>query len=317
MEPLFSFGFNCKDIRSTLATLNGYELYNKIIDPASNLVQETKILRKVYSYSEESYRNMKATLPFFTCSKFEPAFRKYENFLQASGWIIDIDLKEKNEILTKQLGQDNRVFMHYTSPNGYGIKVIFLFAQPYENKISYAAAYKDFAREFGLAYDVLSYIDMKNCDVSRISFLCHDPDCYYNPYSMPISLSIPEKTAIVTPLKADDSQYIPSNTYKRILTLLDTAPRKEKTAPYVPDRLVSKLEGLILFLQSHDINITNTEKVQYGIKYKATFLKEHGEVIVYTGKKGISIVTSGRRGLSHDLNEVLKRLISHYLLYEL
>lgn len=314
MLPIFSYGKNCKDQKEPLQTISIDDLYQFITNTTSSLVQETQTLRKIYAYNKESYRNLKTTLPYVSCSIFDLGYRKYEYFKSSCGWILDIDLHTPDTGLYNSLIKDDRITLMYTSPSGVGLKLIILFDHAYTDKIKYAQAYKEFARSFGLQYGILEYIDMKNCDVSRISFLCHDPICHYNPSATTISpVDYHPVYDTVIPNGKKATQELTPIVYKEIMQLLEIKPKISYQPPYVPDEIKDLINPLASFLSDHKINVINHDPVQYGIKIKAACSKDKGEIILYKGKKGFSIVTSARKDLSHELNETLKHLIIFYL----
>ena len=188
---LLSFGHNCKDNKTPMTSIGIDELYEKIITPADiNLVGFTKNLRSVLKYSKERYRTMKTGLPFFSCSLFSPAIRTIKNFNSANGLVIDID--QKSPISIEQIEQykaDQRILMGYISPSNMGIKLIFSFDNDITDAALYTEYYKRFSHSFASQYHLSGIIDQKNCDVSRISFICHDPEAWYNPDYIPLDVN--------------------------------------------------------------------------------------------------------------------------------
>ncbi|MBK8390594.1 MAG: hypothetical protein IPL23_15490 [Saprospiraceae bacterium] len=108
---------------------------------------------------------MKTQLPYLSCSTFMNNIRKYENFESACGWILDIDSKVALEAdLAQKIKSDERIALSFTSPNGYGMKLFFLFDHPWRDKLNYSTAYKSFSQKFALDYGIMENIDLKNCD---------------------------------------------------------------------------------------------------------------------------------------------------------
>jgi hypothetical protein len=313
----FSYGENCKDNTKTLSVVDLVSLKDQIISITSPLVAQTELLRKVQNYSKERYRTMKTQLPFICCSAFEPKIRKYENFVSTIGWILDIDMTFKMEAaLYKLLINDPRVAFYFTSPNGYGLKLIFLFSEPFTDKLAYKSAYKNFSQEFGLKYNILDKIDLVNCDISRISFICHDLQAGINPLYNPLDINtyLPQVLPFTIEVKQVEKNEIPAITYKNILERLGNKPKPIQSDPHVPAKVLQATEMLSLMLKDMNIEVIEYEKVQYGMKLKARMNNDIGEIIIYYGKKGWSIVSSARKELNHELNEVMKKSSEYYLM---
>jgi hypothetical protein len=318
-DVLFSFGTNCKDNKQPLSLVSLQELRDIIFKPNGPLNEQTKMLRTVYTYSKERYRSMKTQLPFISCSHFQPPHRKYDNFQQALGWIIDIDLSEVMPgAIYNLITRDNRVALWFTSPNGYGLKLLFLFSQPFTDALRYSTAYKSFSHEFGIKYNILDKIDLKNCDVSRISFLCHDHKVGMNPLYDAIEieqyiselLPIADNIRVKKPIKEE----ITDGVYKNILSRLGSRPKPIQSDPHVPSLVLKAVELLSMMFEEMDIIIINHEKVQYGMKLIGQMKMDTGEIIIYHGKRGWSVVSSARKELNHDLCEVMKKATEYYLL---
>lgn len=320
MNKLFSYGLNCKDNTQPMQLLDLYQIADMIKNNKSPLAEETKLLRTVYQYSKERYTTMKTRLPYISCSTFTPQHRKYEHFTHANGWILDIDLQEPMAANLKSLIlADDRVAIQYTSPNGYGMKLIFVFEQPYTDKVNYSAAYKTFTQEFGLKYGILDKMDLKNCDVSRISFLCHDAGICFNPLASYVDPSNyifnPHAlTEIVTAEKiSKPTTDIAPDVYKNILQKLGTKPKPVQSRPFVPTEIIKTLEPLSVILAENGIEVTKQEEIQHGMRITATMGSHQGEVIIYHGRKGFSVVSSARKGMHHDLSEIMRQLSDHFL----
>lgn len=318
LENLFlSYGDNCRDINQALTPRSIVDVFNQIKDPNSKLFEETKLLRTVYTYSKERYREMKTRLPFISCSHFNPNHRKFENFDLSIGWILDIDMDEKmEESLLNDILCDQRIVLAYTSPNGLGLKLLFLFEEKIQDKINYTNAYKAFTHEFGLKYGILTKMDLKNCDLSRISFLCHDSNCIMREEYTPINFT--EYISILPDISQNKGNQnfennITPTVYKNILEKLGARAKPIQSKPFVPNQLLLAIEPLYLIMEEHGISIVKHEEVQYGIKLCGRINNDQGEIIIYHGKKGWSVVSSAKKGLHHDLNEIMKQVAENFL----
>lgn len=314
-DLFFSYGINCKDANTPLASIGLNDLYEKLSSASEyDLINFTKNLRSVLRYSNERYRSMKTGLPFFSCSIFQPAFRSVQNFQAAYGLIIDIDDKNtiSDELIEKFKG-DLRIALGYISPSNMGIKLVFGFDEPILDSYQYTTIYKYFSYQFGVQYHLSDCIDQKNCDVSRISFLCHDPSAWYNDDFIPLAWKEWEiGQEYITDLKENEivSEDGLSNTaYKQIMTLLDSKPKLPKRKIPVMREISEILPALIDELDGYGIQIESSESIQYGAKLKVAKGVARGELNLYCGKQGYKVVISPRNGTDHELNEVSRHIV--------
>lgn len=312
-----SYGQNCKDNKTPLERIHIEELYRRISSGADhNLVDFTKNLRSVIKYSQERYRAMKTSLPFFSCSNFEPAMRSIQNFQESEGLILDIDLKSPvTESLILAFKGDVRIVLGYISPSNLGIKLVFAFDKTVKDATLYTKAYKYFSYQFGTQYHITDAIDQKNCDVSRISFLCHDTGAWYNPEFIHLNWEefVAETPMTQTSEIKDTSDNINQTAYRQILALLDSKPKPKKhIIPIIPE-ITDILPGIHEALATYDIMVKETESIQYGAKIKVYTRGKQGELNVYAGKNGYKVVTSPRKGTDNELNEVARHIIESIL----
>lgn len=314
----FSFGTQCRQQGEKLSEIDIDELIDKIRND-EGLKNQIKLLRTIRNIDKERYRHMKTQLPYFSCSHFDQGMRGFDHFVYANSWVIDIDGDTPAmSSMIQSIASDPRVFIKFVSPSGYGVKLVFLFDKPCFDRSVYTRAYKTFAQELAVRYSLIDYIDMKNTDVSRICFLSHDPDVLLNPLAETIDLAnyiSPQLPSIIKDPKTEQNNAdINTDTYKLILERLGTKPKIIKADPYTPDLLLAVVNPLIEMLSANQIMVSTYEKVQYGVKFKATMGADQGEVIIYLGKKGWTVVTGARKGLHHPLNEVMKQLIEYHLM---
>ena len=315
---LMSYGKDCKKSNVPLQQISLVDLYTMIKESDLDLRDFTRNLRSVLRYSKERYRAMKTGLPFFSCSFFEPPFRGIHNFQYASGLIIDIDSDAPlAQALISRLRADLRIVVGYISPSYMGIKLLFLFDQPIMDANQYTAVYKYFSHEFATTYHLDDKIDTKNCDVSRISFICHDEKAWYNPDAIHVDWQgIVTPTldtflpAVARPAHKDD---LPPSIYKQILQKLDTRPKIAKADTPLHKDIEEVLPEIKKELQGYDIFIKEVESIQYGAKLKIYRDKDHGELNIYTGKQGYKALSSPRKGTNPELNEVARHIIEGVL----
>ena len=311
----FSYGLNCKDVKTSLTEISINDLYEQITSPDHyDLITATKNLRSILKYSQDRYRNMKTSLPFFSCSNFIPQFRKSENFNSAGGLVIDLDFKTAlNQELIEKFKNDLNIALGYISPSNMGMKLVIGFDIPITDATTFVNVYKYFSFDFAKRYHLGDSLDQRNCDVSRISFLCHDPNAWiqtdYEPivwksYLPELSFTEIEESPIIK-----DPNEIPASTYKQILNLLGSKPKtKRQTMPLMVE-ISTILPELTEELDGYGIKITSAESISYGAKIKVSRESDIGEINLYRGKSGYTAVISPRKGTNNELNEATKVII--------
>ena len=313
----FMFGTNCKDNQTELKTIETEQLYEMISSSTKELVDSTKQLRSVLRYSKERYRSMKTSLPFFSCSHFDPPFRSYKNFKCAYGMIIDIDDDKPIEpLLIHRFRADPRIIMGYISPSNMGMKLIFQFDFPVFDANHYVNVYKTFIMQFSYEYHITDKIDKRNSDVGRISFICHDPNAWLNTDFIAIDWKalIQQSSDIETnDTPSQDQDPISPTVYKQILTLLDTKPKTPKIIAPVMEEIQIIMPDIRQALMSYDIEIKDTSSIQYGAKIRIYKDVHIGEINLYKGKQGYKVVTSPRKGTHFELNEAAMHIIQQAL----
>lgn len=310
------FGKNCKDNSTPLTEIGLEEIYDKVREGHDGLGEQTKILRKVRNMDVSRYSMMKVNLPFFTCSIFNPAFRGINNFNEAEGLIIDIDWKKPDFLpIELTLRSDPRIVFSYRSPGGEGLKLVFAFENTIKNVEDYIRCYKDLVHAFGKEYEILDAIDFKNSDVSRISFLCHDPEAKYNTDFIPIAF--PETNSVIKALEIDlKDDGLNPGVYQKILAKLEMRPKIKKQE--LPEHLgVTYLLPVIkeAFLQ-YGLIIAGEQNLPYGIKIQVKVGIDMGEINIYYGRKGFSILSTPKKGMNHQLSELARHIVMSIIIEE-
>lgn len=315
---LLSFGKDCKKSIAPLQLISIPDLFAMIKESNADLRDFTKNLRSVLRYSKERYRAMKTGLPFCSCSVFDPPQRGVHHFQYASGLIIDIDSDEPiDPTMIQKLKGDLRVVIGYISPSQMGIKLLFLFDEPITDASVYTAVYKQFSYEFANTYHLADKLDTKNCDVSRISFLCHDPSAWYNDDAIPIDwkgMSLPSlQLSIPISGNTQGTDDISPSVYKQILQKLDTKPKLTKSDTTLHKDIEEVLPEIKTELEAYQIFVKEVEAIQYGAKLKIYRDKDQGELNIYTGRQGYKALSSPRKGTNGELNEVARHIIEGVL----
>lgn len=318
-DLIFTFGRNCKDANDFLERVSMYEVYEKIVQKSSDLEDLTKNLRAVLRYSKERYRSMKTSLPYFSCSVFNPAFRGIKNFEGASGLILDIDYQAPvPEDLINRMKTDPRVALGYISPSDMGLKLVFLFDKVIRDAEVYTQVYKHFSHEFAQLYHIADKLDGRNSDVSRISFLNHDANAWMHPDPIPLDWeSVYNHTVremIPIPVQDVNSDNISPSVYKQILQKLDTRPKPVKVKIPVHRDVMEVLPSIEEELKGYGIEIKESEGIQFGAKIRFFRGKDQGELNIYAGKRGFTVVTSPRKGTHPELNEIARHVVESVLI---
>ncbi len=321
MDPLFiqlSYGINCKNNKVPLEPAGVDHLYEMIANGNKDLIDFTKNLRSVLRYSKERYRAMKTGLPFFSCSTFDPPHRSIKNFKSAHGLVVDIDSDQViSSDLIDKCKSDPRIVLGYISPSNMGLKLIFIFEEPLTDAETYTRVYKTFSHQFATDYHLADKIDQKNCDVSRISFLCFDPNAWYNADYISLdwqAIANETQHLISAPTQDLAQDNITASAYKQILELLDTKPKKIKSVIPIMPEINEVIPDIEIALLSYDINVKEVESIQYGAKLRIIKGKDLGELNIYSGRQGYKVVTSPRKGTHPELNEVAMHIIEGVLI---
>ena len=317
-DVMVSFGVNCKNNNEELKKVLLSEIVEYIKNSPAGMVEMSRVLRSVLRYSKDRYRTMKTNLPFFSMSLFDPPYRGKNNFMCANGLILDIDLDTAvpAELIGK-LKSDPRIAVGYVSPSRQGIKLIFVFDEPLKNSNTYAYVYKRFSATIALEYHLMDKLDQQNCDVSRISFLCNDPEAWYQKDYLPLIWKdyAEEEARQDTENNSDEkaANNLPDHTYKMIMERLGSKPKQIKAAIPINEHINRYLEQINKELQSYMITIKKAEPLPYGIKLHLESKKDEGEVNIYHGKKGFSVVVSARKNTNVHLSKAAQAIIEAVL----
>ena len=328
-----------EDITSTekLVSFDLQELVEAIRLPRFDLDKKTSQLRRVGGIDPKAYQNLKKELPYITCGIFNPPFRKTENFANINCFILDFDhLSEKQtdpETVKNILKKDERVAFMFTSPGGDGLKLLFVLKEAFTDHGKYSLFYKLFAADFSRTHNLQQVIDKKTSDVTRATFLCHDPDAWHNPFydgvdaaayinfdsaievgeAMEIGRQQEEefKANIRENDKEETESSLPDDVLLEIKRRLNPKyrPKERRKAYFVPDE-VNQLEVEIRDRCAEvGMEITESNPIQYGrqISFKAG---DHiAELNIFFGRRGFSVVKSTKTICSAELNDLAYQLV--------
>lgn len=312
-------------------------LFHALRNPNIDIQNKIRQLRIVRNLDHKQYSILKKQLPYFVCSIFNPNIRKTENFAYASYFILDIDHISDKGInileLKNKFQNDNRVLLCFTSPGEDGLKVMFKLSERCYDAGIYSLFYKKFVSDFSKQYHLEQVTDSRTSDVTRACFMSFDPDVYYNPECLSINLNsfvdvnnpfemFGEKKKLEKeeaeqqkdappPEKTDVDKEIIDN-IKAILHKLPKAP--EKPPAYVPEQLNDIMDELHNYIVSTGCVVQEIKNIHYGKKIKVAVGYKLGEINLFYGKKGYSVVISPRTGTSSEINEMIAGLIESFFM---
>jgi len=333
------FGENITFSASDKLVLIDLDFLSKAVsEPIKGLDVKTAQLRRVGGIDSKAYQSLKKELPYVTCGIFNPPFRKTENFASIQAFILDFDhLSEKEtdpESLKQRLKADDRIALMFTSPGGDGLKVLFVLKEPFRDHGRYTIFYKIFIAEFARSYSLQQVIDKRTSDATRATFLCHDALAWYNPLYEEIDVtamidfeSSTEVDEAIEIAKEQEIEYkadvaareekqeplpdMPDETLEEIKRKLNPKyrPKSRKKEFYVPEK-VMLLETEIRKRSSEvGIEVSGSEAIQYGKQISFIAGDHKGELNIFFGKRGFSVVKSTKTNCSAELTEIAYTLV--------
>lgn len=331
-----------KDIASAvpdkLEKIDLDRLADRILKPFDSLDLKTAQLRRVGGIDAKAYQTLKKDLPYVTCGIFNPPNRRTENFATIQCFFLDFDhLSEKEtnpDALKKQLEQDDRIALMFTSPGGDGLKVLFVLKTPFTDYGKYTLFYKVFASEFARSLGLQQVIDKRTSDATRATFLCYDPEAWYNPLFKEVeadhyidfdsALQVDEAMELgkqqAQEFKDSEKERksneapeedLPDELLEDIKRKLNPSfkPKRKEKHYIVPEKvnlLEDELKGRCSEL---GIEIVESHPIQYGKQLVFSAGEHKGELNIFFGKRGFSVVKSAKSLCSSELNDIAYQLV--------
>jgi hypothetical protein len=236
------------------------------------------------------------------------------------------------ESLREKLTHDERVFLLFTSPGEDGLKLMFRLAERCYDSGLYSLFYRSFLLEFSRQYSLEQVVDERTSDVCRACFVSVDTDAYFNPDAVPVDVSKyidTENPLELFSLNKDFIKDIKQNkaevekhengvddeTINRIKALLNPKSiKKDKPLPYIPEQLNEIIDELKVFVERTGVVLYEIVDIQYGKKLRFKLGHRLGEVNLFYGKHGFSIVKSPKSGTSAEINDLMSALINEFLI---
>lgn len=332
------YGTNLLSAADKLQTIELSEIYKMITHPSDEFQIQIERLRTVKSIDGKQYALLKRSLPYFVCGQFNPAFRRIQNFSVISWFVLDIDhCREKGldlSLLRLKLQNDNRVCMSFLSPGQDGLKIVFHLKSPCYDASLFSLFYKEFAQRFSDLYGLEQVIDMRTSDVSRACFISSDSAAFYREQ--------PEAVDTNEYILQDDVQFLLDlkNSQEHLNTKLPTTNKKEDVSEKEPDLqtlqhirevlnmkklpqtyrpvpvpaiLNNVISGIVHDIEDKGIQVDAVSNIQYGKKIRIKLGILMGEINLFYGKKGFSVVKSPKRGSSAELNDAAAEIIEYSL----
>lgn len=336
---MLSVGVNLIMSSDTLKKVTVDYLYHSLRNPRPEIEARICQLRIIRDLDKKQYAKLKRQLPYIVCGMFNPPYRKTENFAYTEYFIVDIDnFSEKGlnlSTIRKQVEQDERVMLSFLSPSKDGLKLLFHLKERCYDAGIYSLFYKAFIYEFSKQYHLEQVVDERTSDVCRACFVSIDPDAFYRPNVVSVDINSFLPVSDVTSmfdLKRNLEQQVKSAKLKeesgekvkdpdaevmdRIKNLLQPKMQQkklEKKEPYIPECLDDIIGDLKKYIEDTGIIVYEIVNIQYAKKIRCKMGSRLGEVNLFYGKRGFSVVQSPRSGTSTELNALLADLVTSYL----
>lgn len=335
---MLSAGKNIQSSADKLMKVSLDYLYHSVKNPKPEISAKIKQLRIVRDLDRKKYSYLKRQLPFVVCGVFNPPFRRLENFVYTEYFIVDLDHLSEKEIspdeLKQRLIKDNRLLLMFLSPGEDGLKLVYSLKERCTDAGIYSIFYRKFVQALSLQYNLEQIVDTATSDASRACFISTDENAYYNPEAEKVNLNdyinTEDTFALFYENKQDNKQRkqeqqisktenkLPKDPDEEALMQIKqvlgakTRNKKEKNV-FVPEKLNEIIVDLKSFIEQNNIIVYEIVNIQYAKKIRCKFSNKKGEVNLFYGKRGFSVVQSPSSGTSAELNDVLAQLIEVYL----
>jgi hypothetical protein len=292
-------------------------LYAFIKDDDFNLQGFVQRARELCRVDKGAYSLLKKKLPYFCIASFKDNQRRIENLIEAKYLILDFDQLSLKQIddAKDRIVRDSHTYLCYESPSGAGLKVVLKLGQTITSAKEYSNYYKTVGLAFAHNHGLSSFLDITANDATRASFICPDFSAYFNPNCEPVNTA--SQGVLVTPKSntEESKEETPLNTlddgaYEKILNRLKKKSTKSKINKPLNDTMQRLLQFLEPLVAVDQMNISEANPIQFGMQLRICHNQTNfGEVNIYHGKKGFSVVRSMKGDTVPLLNEVLEKFV--------
>ncbi len=334
---MLMFGPKVTDTTTPLRKVEIRQIVALMRNPNKKLAKYVQHLRQIIHINYDAYNKRKRSLPYVVPSIFSPPFRRLDNFVYSTYFIIDLDkLSEagfKPDNLKKELKNDSRIELMFVSPSENGLKIFFHLDFRISDTSEYKAFYKKFAMDFANAYSLIPVIDLRTNDATRACFLSYDPDLYYNPNAERLSREqFRELLEPLAPAKKDkeiEREFKQKNIVKKKQDSLDPEiltqikqklnpnyrPRNRERIITVPEELTLVEQKIRDFIEEQlpQIKLVRVKDINYGKQLLFQYDTHYAEFNVFFGKKGITLIKTTKKLNDREFQELMYQLLSQII----
>jgi hypothetical protein len=191
------------------------------ISEVAGLIQSNKLegltnrYRQLEGTEAKDYKMYK--FPYVT---FAGTFNRRQDsaLKEMSGYIaIDVDNIDDMQSKMAELRKDSRLCLMYITPSGYGLRLVYKIPITEKLKDNYKDWYECLTSMLNNDYNLIA--DSACKDISRASFICHDPDVYFNDECLELDESYLEKYMVASIQVPEVIQSIPRVNYSDLISI--------------------------------------------------------------------------------------------------
>lgn len=334
---MLMIGFNLLSAADKLQYIEETKVHDMLVNSSPEFSTKMEQLRAIRQIDSKQYTSMKRMLPYLVCGSFNLPYRRLENFACTDCFVLDVDhISEKGldlESTRKRIQRDERVVLCFVSPGEDGLKVIFHLKEKCYDVELFKLFYKTFAQKFSIDYNLDQAIDSRTCDATRACFMSIDKEAYYNPNAIAVDINNfieqdniqslldlkhylrhveNETSTALEPKSSTDPNEQALEAIKQTLSLHKKPVVIEKIV-YVPAELEEIIGSVVDTIEKTGIVVADVVNIQYGKKIKVKMGALVGEINLFYGKNGFTVVQSPKRGTSEKLNQITADIINNFI----
>lgn len=330
---MLQIGKNITAFQDKLEKIGLQQIYHIISNRKSPLKTQIEQLRTIKTVDEKQYRKLKTRLPYFTCARFSPPFRKKDNFAAIEFFVLDIDHLHKNNVnpnlIREKLALDERIYLLFRSPGYDGLKIVCRLNEKCFDPGKYSMFYKIFAKQFATQYNLQNCVDLRTSDVTRACFISFDPQAYFNHRAQTVDintiLTIQDQfelkqinkqiDADIKKFEKQNQQNLPTkenlnkDTLQEIRQTLNPKRKKKEKVIFVPEKLNEVIETVVKEFEQRNIKVAQITNINYGKKIRVEIDNYFAELNLFYGKKGFTVVKTPKRQSNTQLLDIAYDLL--------